>query len=295
DLLVDGAGSVEDNLSALGRDDALLHQGGPDHLFGGEGNDLFLSTSLCDGETLNGEAGRDNSSWARLPNVGVGARLGNPGAVGRFGDPGCAGGTADTMVSIEDLEGSEAADALFGDGGPNQLLGHKGPDEYFAGAGVDLIFANSADSDPVINCGADLDTAVLDIPTAAYADATPVECETVRQGSPEDFRTVTELPPPPLVLTPPVDRKAPRTKLGAHPAKLLTTTRARRRVVFRFASSERGSHFRCKIDAKPYQPCTPPRAYMVTPGRHTVRIFAIDAAGNPDRSPALFRFRVRRR
>jgi Ca2+-binding RTX toxin-like protein len=297
DLLVDGLGGDKDTLSALGGDDALLHNGGPDQLLGGEGNDLFLSVSICDGETLNGGEGTDNASTARLKNEGVQARL-DAGLVGRFGaagNLGCGGETPDSLVSIEDLEGSEAPDTLVGDAGPNQLLGHKGPDEYFAGAGVDLIFANSADSDPVINCGADLDTAVLDIPTAAYADATPVECETVRQGSPEDFRTVTELPSPPLVLTPPVDRKAPRTKLGAHPAKLLTTTRARRRVVFRFASSERGSHFRCKIDAKPYQPCTPPRAYMVTPGRHTVRIFAIDAAGNPDRSPALFRFRVRRR
>jgi Ca2+-binding RTX toxin-like protein len=307
DLLVDGRGADQDTLSALGRDDALLHNGGPDQLLGGDGNDLFLSVSICDGETLNGGEGRDNASWARLKDEegkegkeGVRARL-DAGLVGRFGaagDPGCAGEALDSMIGIEDLEGSEAADALFGDPGPNQLLGHKGPDEYFAAAGEDSILANSGDSDPVINCGAGFDSAVLDIPTAEYMDATPIECERVRFGAVEDFRTVTELPPPPPLLEsppPPVDRKAPRTRVTAHPAKLLRTAGRRRRVVFRFASSERGSRFRCKLDGKPYRACASPRAYTVALGKHAVRIFAIDAAGNADPTPALFRFRVRRR
>jgi Ca2+-binding RTX toxin-like protein len=298
DLLVDGRGAEKDVLSALGRDDALLHNGGPDTLSGGDGNDLFLSVSICDGETLDGAEGRDNASWARLNGEGVEARL-DAGLVGRFGaagDPSCGGEAPDSLVSIEDLEGSDGADGLFGDSGPNQLLGHKGPDEYFAGAGEDSILANSGDSDPVIDCGADLDSAVLDIPTAEYADATPVECERIRFGAVEDFRTVTELPqPPPLPPPPPVDRKAPRTKVTAHPAKILRTSGRRRRVVFRFASSEAGSLFRCKLDRRPYRPCTSPRAYTVALGRHAVRIFAIDAAGNADPTPALFHFRVRRR
>lgn len=296
DLLVDGLGADKDTLSGFGRDDALLHNGGPDALLGGDGNDLFLSVSICDGETLDGGEGRDNASWARLGGPGVEARL-DAGLVGRFGaagDPGCDGESPDALVGIEDLEGSEAADALIGDAGPNQLLGHKGPDEYFAAAGADSILANSADSDPVINCGADLDSAVIDVPTATYADATPIECESVRQGAPEDFRTVTELPSPPPVVPPPADRKAPRTRIIAHPAKLLRTSARHRRVVFRFAASER-STFRCKLDRKPYRVCVSPRAYTLALGRHVVRVFAIDAAGNADRSPALFRFRIRRR
>jgi hypothetical protein len=218
--------------------------------------------------------------------------------VGRFGapgHPGCGGETPDSLVSIEDLEGSESADALVGGPGQNQLLGHKGPDEYFAGAGEDSILANSADSDPVINCGADFDTAVLDIPTAQYADATPVECESVRQGTPEDFRTVTELPPPPRRPAPPVDRKAPATRITAHPAKVVKTVGRRRRVVFRFASSERGSSFRCKLDHGPAKACASPRAYNIALGRHAVRIVAIDPSGNADPTPALFRFQVRHR
>ena len=305
DLLVDGRGAVKDVLKAGGRDDALIHNGGADELFGGEGNDLFLSTSACDGETIDGEEGVDNASWARLEDDavkneqrGVDARLGAPGKVGRFGNPGCSGGTPDNLFGIEDLEGSNGADALVGDTGPNQLLGHGGADEYFGGFGADILLANSEDSDPVIDCGPDVDSAVIDIPTEGYADATPIECESVREGKPEDFRTVTELPPPPLV--PPVTRVAPDTRppvtrITKRPAKLLTTTRRQRRVVFRFASNEGGSSFRCKLDRRPYRPCASPRAYNVALGRHAVRILAIDAAGNTDPTPALFRFRVRRR
>ena len=309
DLLVDGRGTSADTLEALGRDDALLHEGGADTLLGGEGNDLFLSTSICDGETIDGGDGRDNSSWARLGDgkpvkEGVDVRLDRtPAQVGRFGDagePGCNGETPDTLLSVEDLEGSEQADLLVGDGGENQLLGHKGPDEYFAGAGPDLILANSADSDPVINCGADLDTAVIDVPTATYADAAPVECETVRQGTPEEFRTVTEelappAPPPPAPPAPPkpaVDRKPPRTKLGHHPRGRIATSGRTHRVVFRFSSSEAGSSFRCRIDRRPLRPCKSPRAYTVALGRHVFRVAAVDAAGNVDRTPALFSFRL---
>ncbi len=299
DLLVDGRGGSEDLLSALGRDDILVHEGGPDQLLGGGGNDLFLSVSICDNETLNGGEGRDNASWARLGGPeGVAARL-DAQRVGRYGaagEPGCGAETPDTLVSIEDLEGSEQADLLVGDGGENQLLGHRGPDEYFAGAGTDSILANSGDSDPVINCGADVDTATIDIPTEQIADATPIECETVRQGKPEDFRTVTELPPPPLPPPPPPDRTPPRTKISHRPPGLLLTKAGHpRRVAFRFNSNEPGSSFRCKLDAKPYRACASPRVYTVGLGRHAVRIVAIDAAGNRDRSPALFRFQVRRR
>ncbi|MFP5388433.1 MAG: hypothetical protein ACLGG5_03945, partial [Thermoleophilia bacterium] len=92
---------------------------------------------------------------------------------------------------------------------------------------------------------------------------------------------------------PPADTKPPQTKLSAHPKAVVFTRRKWRKVAFRFASSERGSSFRCKLDAKPYRPCTSPRVYRVKAGRHAFRVFAIDAAGNRERTPSLFRFRVR--
>jgi Ca2+-binding RTX toxin-like protein len=300
DFPPNGPGGGSDHLSSLGGDDALLHNGGADERLGGDGNDLFLSVSICDSDVLIGGNDRDNASWARLIGEGVGARLdeGRAGQPGGGGAPTCPGAALDTLSQIEDLEGSNSADAFFGDAGPNQLLGHGGPDTYFALAGDDSILANSADSDPLIDCGEGIDTALIDIPNPpAYEDAAPINCETVRQAAPNNFRTVTELPPPPLapvVKPPPRDRKPPQTRLLSAPAKLLLASGNRRRVVFRFASSEPGSRFRCKLDAKPYRPCTSPRAFVVKPGRHVVRIVAIDPAGNADRTPAVFRFRVKR-
>ena len=306
DVLVDGPdaeGTFGDVLSALGGDDALLHNGGPDQLFGGDGNDLFLSNSACDGNLLSGGADRDNASWARF-DQGVEANLGS-GRAGRPGSgdtPSCGGAPLDSLAEIEDLEGSNSRDVFYGDGGPNQLLGHFGPDDYFAGAGSDTVLANSGDADPAIDCGDDVDRALVDHPE--YGDATPVNCEVVREADPNSFQilpgfpTPTPPPPQPPVVAPKppvVDRTPPRTRILSHPRSSLTTAKARRRVVFRFASSEPGSHFRCKLDRAPYLACASPRAFSLAPGRHAVRIAAVDRAGNVDPTPALFHLRVRRR
>ncbi len=305
DVLVDGPDANADTLSALGGDDALLHNGGEDELIGGNGNDLFLSVSICDGETLVGGPGRDNASWARLGSVGVTARLdlGLAGGVGSGASPECGGDTLDSLNGIEDLEGSNQGDVFFGDGERNQLLGHQGPDVYSALAGNDSILANSADlpkipdSDLAIDCGEGVDSALVDFHPQSN-DPVPVDCESVREAEGNNFRTVTELPPPPLPEPPPpppVDRKAPRTRITHRPAKVLIARGLPRRVSFRFASNEPRSSFRCKLDARPFRPCASPRAYNLGGGRHAVRIYAIDSAGNRDPSPALFVLQVRRR
>ncbi|HEV7615710.1 MAG TPA: calcium-binding protein [Solirubrobacterales bacterium] len=301
DVLVDGPGSGADVLNAFAGDDALTHNGGADQLFGGSGSDLFLSNSVCDGNTLNGGPDRDNASWARFKE-GVEANLGS-GLAGRpgSGDTPVCGGGLDSLREIEDLEGSNSADVFYGDAGPNQLLGHLGPDIYHAAAGADTVLANSGDADPVIDCGADIDRALVDHPE--YGDATPIECEAVREADPNSFQILPDfplpIPPPPVTPTvvkkAPRDRKPPQTRLVSHPRPLLITTKPRRRVAFRFSSSEAGSRFRCKLDGQPYRGCVSPRAYALKPGRHVVRIVAIDRAGNADRTPALFRVRVRRR
>jgi Ca2+-binding RTX toxin-like protein len=300
DILVDGPGGGADNLDARGGDDALTHNGGADELLGGNGNDLFLSNSICDGERMVGGGGRDNSSWARF-GEGVEANLaaGTAGRPGSGEAPDCGGEPLDSISEVEDLEGSSFGDVLYGDGGPNQLLGHPGADIYFAGAGEDSILANSADADLVINCGPDNDSALIDF--AQYGDPEPIECETVAEAEPNNFRTQTELPPPPLPKPPPppppppADVRPPQTKLVTHPRALIFTHKKWRQVAFRFASTETGSRFRCKIDRKPYRGCASPRLYRVEAGGHAFRVYAIDAAGNRDRTSAVFRFQVRHR
>jgi Ca2+-binding RTX toxin-like protein len=305
DILVDGPGN--DTLHAHSGDDVLTGNAGQDTLLGEDGNDLFLSDTICEGDTIEGNNGRDNASWAKF-DEGVGANLalgvaGHPNAA--TGVPSCPGGTLDSLPGIEDLEGSGSADTFFGNGGANQLLGHAGPDTYRSGAGEDLILANAAnpkasDVDAAIDCGADTDTAIVDLAEFG-GDPPPVECETAVEAPGDNFNLPPpEIPPPPLEPPPPPkekrpDTRPPRTRLGAHPAALLTTRSGHRRVVFRFASSEAGSRFSCRIDSRPFRFCASPRAYVLGPGRHTFRVVAADQAGNVDPTPALFHFKIRRR
>jgi hypothetical protein len=61
--------------------------------------------------------------------------------------------------------------------------------------------------------------------------------------------------------------------------------------VFHFGSSETGSTFRCSVDSKPTKPCGSLRTFKrPMPGRHRLRVFAVDEAGNVDPSPAVGRF-----
>jgi len=199
---------------------------------------------------------------------------------------------------------------MLGDGSDNQLLGRGGPDNYFAAAGNDLILANSGDSDPVVDCGEGFDTALVDF-SPAFADGPPVGCESVEERAPNSFRPPDTPPdpepepepeaqPPPVPPKPPQprrpqpDRTPPATRLRHHPAALLLATDPSRRVSFAFTASEPGSSFRCKLDRRPWRACRSPRAYLVRPGGHAFRVYATDAAGNRDRTPALFRFTVRR-
>lgn len=314
DVLVDGPPSdtSADVLHAGAGDDALIHNGGADYLDGGEGSDLFLSVSICDGETIDGGASlandRDNASWARLPGKGVDARL-DLGVVGEVGDPAVseapvcpAGREFDHLTGIEDLEGSEGSDVLYGNEGENQLLGHRGEDTYRALGGNDLILANSGTRDRVIDCGEGVDTAVIDL--AAIGDPAPIGCERVREGNANEFETEIEQPipapvtaPPPAPTPPPVtkpkpDRRPPQTKLLRRPAKLLRVRPHRTaQVVFRFAANE-PSRFECKLDAKAYRRCHSPVRAKLRPGSHTFRVYAIDAAGNRDKTPAVAKLRV---
>jgi hypothetical protein len=276
-----------------------------------------LSTSICDGDDLRGEAGRDNGSWARLgESVHANLELGLAGRPGGGSAPQCGGEQVDTLQTIEDLEGAspsppDPGDVLYGNSEPNQLLGWEGPDSYFGVGGDDTILANSGDTDAVIDCGGGNDKALIDIPDKSaetpYADPTPISCELVEEAEVNSFRFKTQLPPPPPpeeetpapAPAPPAgkahrDKTAPRTRITSHPPKRRLIDKRRVLVAFRFSANEAGAAFRCRLDGGPFKPCRSPRAYMIRPGRHAFRVFAIDAAGNRDRSPTLFAFRIRR-
>lgn len=310
DALVDGAGG--DTVDAGAGDDAVPNNGGPDQLHAGPGEDLFISNAVCDGDLLDGGPDRDNANWANF-NSAIAIDMGahRAGLVGPGGLPQCVSTPLlSTLEAIEDVEGSSLDDTLIGDASDNQLLGRPGHDSYFAAAGNDSILANSGDEDLTIDCGEGFDTAQVDHPQ--YGDPAPLGCEAIYERNPNSFRPpdtppdpnppVEEpivqaqvRPPPPLPPPPPKDRTSPRTALLGHPRGLLFSASRLRRVSVAFGSNEPGSSFRCKLDGGPLKPCRSPRSYAVRLGAHTIRILAIDAAGNRDRTPALFKFRVRRR
>jgi hypothetical protein len=66
-------------------------------------------------------------------------------------------------------------------------------------------------------------------------------------------------------------------------------------VTFEFSSSEAGSTFSCAVDKKHPTACTSPlRVKKLEPGKHEFSVVATDAAGNADRSPATYSWKVKK-
>lgn len=163
DLLVDGNGPGNDVLSGLGRDDGLLNNEGFDQLNGGNGSDLLLSVTTCEGDILQGADSKDgdgegvnSASWAQLPAAGGGVaadlRAGQAGS-GYASGPTCGTGSVDSLRNIDDLEGSSQADVLYGDSASNNLLGRKGEDGLYGRLGDDSIEAEDRERDKVSGGG----------------------------------------------------------------------------------------------------------------------------------------------
>jgi virginiamycin B lyase len=160
------------------------------------------------------------------------------------------------------------------------------------GSGADPSFIGGASAP----CGVALDTsshlywANLEAGTIGRAntDGTAVDQSFVATGTSAVCGVAVDSgssPPPPAQ----PDTAPPQTKISSGPGKALAKGIAK----FRFRSSEAGSTFLCKLDAKKARRCSAPKRYRgLRPGKHVFRVWAVDAAGNKDPSPAKRRFRV---
>jgi subtilisin family serine protease len=103
--------------------------------------------------------------------------------------------------------------------------------------------------------------------------------------------------PPPSLSSPPSPpaSEAPNTRIRKHPRKVVGTRGHGARVLFAFASDQRGASFLCRLDRGRWHRCQRRLAHRFGLGRHVVKARARSAAGLVDRSPAIFRFSVRRR
>jgi hypothetical protein len=91
-----------------------------------------------------------------------------------------------------------------------------------------------------------------------------------------------------------LDTVPPRTFVAAGPPRNTRTRRDLFPAVFRFGSDDKSSTFLCSFDSARFRVCPKIFRRRVKPGRHVVRVKAVDAAGNVDPTPARYRFRVRR-
>lgn len=112
------------------------------------------------------------------------------------------------------------------------------------------------------------------------------------QGPAVDIGAFELAPPPPPPPPPAADTTAPETTILQEPR---ARTRSRR-AKFAFAANEAGATFECKLDAKPFKPCTSPQAYRrLENGKHIFQVLAADAAGNADPTPATHRWKVKKK
>lgn len=183
DTVVDGNAVGADVLKAGAKDDALINNEGADNLQGGLGNDLLISATLCEGDTLQGAASGEgdgtavnSSSWAKLvagsPGVVADLAATKAGTSWSGSVPTCSTGTAATLLNIDDLEGSDGNDQLYGDGNDNNLLGRPGKDELWARGGEDNIEAADGIAE-VGGGGAEADTCTLDTSIDSFASCNP--------------------------------------------------------------------------------------------------------------------------
>lgn len=160
--------------------------------------------------------------------------------------------------------------------------------------------------DAILDGASALPSVVPSKPIATYgiADA----CQAIAVARAEDFaeecpgssENVIPPPPPPAAPATPassttvVDQLAPRTFFRQHPLRILRTRHGKARAVFRFGADESGVSFVCRIDGGLFQVCPQRLVSRFAIGLHTVRVYARDPAGNADRTPAVYRFRVKR-
>jgi hypothetical protein len=94
----------------------------------------------------------------------------------------------------------------------------------------------------------------------------------------------------PKIVPQTTDEIAPETTINRTPKRKST----RRKATFAF-SSEAGATFKCSRDGVPFSVCTSPLSLKAKPGLHSFVVFAKDAAGNVDDSPATASWTVKKR
>ncbi len=100
-----------------------------------------------------------------------------------------------------------------------------------------------------------------------------------------DAAFTVEVSPPTRTFT--VDATAPETRFTKKAPKRFF----KQKVKVKFAASEVGAHFQCKLDRRPWRACGSTFRFGVKVGKHVILVRAVDKAGNTDPSPARAKFK----
>jgi Ca2+-binding RTX toxin-like protein len=170
DLLEGGPG--RDRLIGRRGSDALVSTFDADLLAGGAGSDLLVSSGACMGDRIQGGAGTDSASFARVVAGVVRARIGGRAVNLSRVRNGLPCRRVLLSRTVENLEGSRGRDILIGSRARNNLLGRSGgdslrglaggdrlvgglgADSLIGGPGGDLLYARDGRRDRRISCGA---------------------------------------------------------------------------------------------------------------------------------------------
>jgi hypothetical protein len=102
-------------------------------------------------------------------------------------------------------------------------------------------------------------------------------------------------PPPPVVEEEETKHVLnPRTFFLQRPDKVIRTHHRQAKAVFRFGSNESGASFVCRVDGSFFRPCPARLARQFALGWHVIKVAARDAAGNGDKTPVGYSFKVKR-
>jgi hypothetical protein len=172
-------------------------------------------------------------------------------------------------------------------------VGTSGP----CSVGVGLVEAAGAIEDILAHTG------------AAGPTCDPPESEIDPEAAAAPGNWGSEVPPPPSgrsitpIYTPPSqpdeEEEAkrvpnPRTFFLQRPSKIIRTRHQQAKAVFRFGSNESDASFVCRVDGSFFRPCAARLARHFTLGWHVVKVAALDAAGNGDKTPASYSFKVKK-
>jgi hypothetical protein len=89
----------------------------------------------------------------------------------------------------------------------------------------------------------------------------------------------------------PPDTVAPETVISKGPKKKVK----KKKGTFVFSSPEAGATFECALNKAPFAACTSPAKVKAKKGRNKFQVRAVDAAGNPDATPAVYSWKVEKK